>query len=111
MRAARIRQDERVLLEIEDSDLHAKDVLYHASYYKDFTCPRQLDLLLQKELESEVDVDSPQKRAFSKLVGIMEKRFQDDNNCVMSLGRLTGLFKELLQEEGVDAHNFRELFF
>ena len=107
VRAARIRQDERVLLEIEDSDLHAKDVLYHASCYKDFTCPRQLDLLLQKELESEVDVDSPQKRAFSKLVGIMEKRFQDDNNCVMSLGRLTGLFKELLQEEGVDADNFR----
>ena len=41
--AARIRQDQRVLLEAEHADLHAKDVQYHSSCYKKFTCPKQLN--------------------------------------------------------------------
>ena len=40
---ARIRQDQRVLLEAEHADLHAKDVQYHSSCYTKFTCPKQLN--------------------------------------------------------------------
>ena len=47
--AARVRRDERILLEVEQADLHAKDVIYHPSCYKDYTSQRALELLLKKE--------------------------------------------------------------
>ena len=53
LNAARVRNDERVLLEIDGADLHAKDVLYHPSCYKDYTSTRALELLAKKQVRQE----------------------------------------------------------
>ena len=46
--AARIRQDQRVLLEAEHADLHAKDVQYHSSCYKKIHVPQAAELACKK---------------------------------------------------------------
>ena len=51
--AAYVRQDEAVLLEVKHTDLHARDVMYHMSCYKNYTCPRHLGLLSQRQVAME----------------------------------------------------------
>jgi hypothetical protein len=109
LNAARIRQDERLLLKIENADLHAKDVLYHPSCYRDYTSPRQLDLLAKKELFREEDSSegSPQQRAFERLVKDVDEKLLGDTTSVMSLSELCTLYKAYLQKEGLVAENYR----
>ena len=49
LHAANVRDDKRVLLEIQEADVHAKDVVYHNSCYKECTSPRRLELLMKKQ--------------------------------------------------------------
>ena len=47
LNAAQVRCDERVLLEIDQQDLRAKDVLYYRSCYGTYINPRSLQLLVK----------------------------------------------------------------
>ena len=53
LNAAQIRRHDRILLEIDQQDLWAKDILYHVSCYKVFTSPRALHLIVEKEMEKD----------------------------------------------------------
>ena len=100
--AARIRHDERVLLEIRDADLHAKDILY--LYY---ASPRRLDLLVKKELRAEeVDATRPHQRAFLRLAGKIEENMQVDPSFVTSSSELLSEYKGFLHEEGVEETSY-----
>ena len=108
LNAAFARQDDGVLLEIMDADVHAKGIMYHTSCYKIYTCPRQLALLSNSENKVELEMeDTQQQRAFFKLAEIVEKKFRDDINTVMSFANLTNVFKNLLEKEGVDTETFK----
>ena len=76
LNAALTRKDDGVLLEILDTDLHAKGIVYHASCYKNYTSPRQLALFSVHTVELEVE-DDPQECAFCKLAKIVQEKFQD----------------------------------
>ena len=85
--AARSRSDVRVLLKIENSDLHAKDILYHSTCYRNYTSPRELELLLQKELDTE-DRRSPHQVAFEKLAEDVENAIKTQPSTGMSMSEL-----------------------
>lgn len=117
--AAYVRQDEAVLLEVKHTDLHAKDVMYHMSCYKNYTCPRHLGLLSQRQVAMEDQNDDqsvasqadpashPHNTAFQRLAQFMEMKFDADSNCVMNLTDLCQKFKELLGEEGVIVSSYK----
>ena len=71
--AAQVRQDERVLLEIDQQDLWAKDILYHASSYTNYVSQRALEQLLKKDVAEEDADDSAgtKQRAFAALAEYM----------------------------------------
>ena len=104
--AAYVRQDEAVLLEVKHTDLHAKDVMYQMSCYKNYTCPGHLGLLSQRQVATEDQNDDqsvasqadpashPHNTAFQRLAQFMEMKFDADSNCVMNLTDLSQKFKE-----------------
>ena len=67
--AADVRGDERILLEIRDQDLWAKDVLNHRSCYQSCTSPSTLKRLVEKELDEEAAEvsENARKKAFASL--------------------------------------------
>ena len=75
LNAARIWK-ECVLLEIEQADLHAKDVLYHTSCCKAYTSQRALELLLKKEEADEESFYRPHAKAFQTLVKLQYLRIR-----------------------------------
>ena len=51
--AAQIRGHHRIILETDQQDLWARDILYHISCYKNFTSPRALQLIIEKKVAEE----------------------------------------------------------
>ena len=51
--AARVRNDKRVLLDIDQQDLWAKDIMYHPSCYATYTSPRALKYRLRRDMAAE----------------------------------------------------------
>ena len=93
-------------MEIEQADLHAKDVLYPTSCYKAYTSQRALEVLLKKEEADEESVGSPHAKAFQKLVMELEATIFADPNCVRILSDLTQLYNSYLAEKGFGS-NYR----
>ena len=102
LHAANVRDDKRVLLEIQGTDVHAKDVVYHNSCYKDYTSPRRLELLIKKQLDAET-TDSPHKQAFERLAQDVEKDILGEILSVMCLSSICSTYKNYLDEIGVSA--------
>ena len=109
LNAARVRNDERVLLEIDGADLHAKDVLYHPSCYKDYTSTRALELLAKKQVREEGE-ESPQWRAFLRLARDVEETVLLDTSSVTNLSSLCTQYNAYLSEEGVEGEPRRVTF-
>ena len=110
LNAARIRNDERVLLEIEGADLHAKDVLYHASCYKKYTSTRTIGRLANKRVAEETDDSlSPQRRAFLRLVKDVEKTVLLNTSSVTNLSQLCAQYM-YLNDEGIESESCRGNF-
>ena len=102
-----------ILLEIENADLHAKDILYHPSCYKNYTSPRYLELLIKKEIEEEEEKErnangpSPHEQAFLRLAKEVEEKVLCDTSSVTSLSDLCSSYRAYLQEEGVEVEIYR----
>ena len=85
--AADVRGDERILLEIRDQDLWAKDVLYHRSCFQSYTSPSTLKRLVEKELDEEAAEvsENARKKAFASLCAfITESILHTENVTDMS---------------------------
>ena len=116
--AARIRQDKRVLLEIDQGDLHAKDILYHRSCYKQYTSRQNLKLVCERktrvgddcsspDTSSSPETSSPHERAFARLAWMIDDWIEKDTNCLMKLTSLCTKYVELLAEEGENVASYR----
>ena len=102
--AAQVRQDDRVLLEIMDQDLWAKDILYHASCYANYVSPRALQFKLKREVAAEDTSDSAhaRDRAFSSLVDLVTETIITCPMTVTNLKDLCSRYVEFLRREGVE---------
>ena len=106
LHASNDRNDKRVLLEIQGADVHANDVVYHNSCYKNYTSPRRLELLMKKQSDAET-TDSPHKHAFERLAQDVEKDIQGEISNVTSLSSLCSTYKNYLDEIGVSVDWYR----
>ena len=84
------------------ADVHAKDVVYHNSCYKDYTSLKRLELLMKKQLDAET-MDSPHKQAFERLAQDVEKDILREIPNVMSLSSLCSTYQNYLDEPGTSA--------
>ena len=104
MNAAQIRRHDRILLEIDQQDLWAKDILYHVSCYKVFTSPRALHLIVGKEIAEEDagdDLLEAKTRAFAKFMAYVEPNVIEQPKTVTNVADLCSKFVECLNDEGV----------
>ena len=91
--------------------MHTKDVLYHTSCYKQYTCPKELESLARKDVELENETGNnrtPHQQTFAKLActtGKIEKTLAEDLNKIMNMTELPSRYSHLLKEEGVDEGN------
>ena len=99
-----------------------KDVLYHYSCYKEYTCPRQLEFLSRKILgqeevrplhtadeDDEVLTGNRKKAydgAFAELADSIGKNIDKNPNCIMTLSSLWRKFSELLHSREVEAEQY-----
>ena len=100
--AADVRGDERILLEIRDQDLWAKDVLYHRSCYQSYTSPSTPKRLVEKELDEEAAEvsENARKKAFGSLCAFITESILNTENVT----DISQLFKyvKFLNDEGVE---------
>ena len=85
-----------MLLEIDQlTDLHAKEVMYHASFYRKYTSPKSLDSVA---IANEENAQSPSDHSTTepndsyqiwpgvkRLTSMIEEWITDDAYCIMSL--------------------------
>lgn len=106
--AAQVRQDERVLLEIDQQDLWAKDIQYHASCYASYVSQRALEQLLKKDVAEEDAEDSAgaKQRAFASFAMYVAEHVIN-SETVTNMIDLCCLFVEFLRKEGIDVSSYR----
>ena len=113
LNAAQIRGDERVLLEIDQQDLWAKDVLYHTSCYKRFTSPSSLRVIVESEVAKEdsaaeaCELRNAKARAFVKLTEYIDENIIKQPECVADMADLCSKYVQCLNDEGVTLVSYR----
>jgi hypothetical protein len=106
LKAAQIRGNEHVLLQISGQDTIAKEIRYHRSCYKDFTKADTLARLEEKNCESEDRRSQDYHDAF----GEIQQRVQREvigKNAVISISVLTSQFITELDNRGIHESNYR----
>ena len=100
--AADVRGGERILLEIRDQDLWAKDVLYHRSCYQSYTSPSTLKRLVEKEVDEEAAEvsENARKKAFVSLCAFITESILHTEN-VTDISQLCIKYVKFLNDEGV----------
>ena len=101
--------------------MHANNVLYHHSCYKEYTCSQQLELLSRKifaqeevrplhtDEDDEVLTGNRKKAydgAFTELADSIEKNIDKNPNCIMTLSSLWRKFSEQLHSREVEAEQY-----
>ena len=71
LNAAQIRGHHRIILATDQQDLWARDILYHISCYENFTSPRALQLIIEKEVAEE---DAESSESGAKIRAIRKNR-------------------------------------
>lgn len=100
LNAARIRQDEDVLLQIDGGgDLIAKDIVYHRSCSQAYISQRNINAVRRTELESETHTHY--EDAFSKLTYDLKNAIKTTPEVPYRLSSLCSQYEELLRNEGM----------
>ena len=110
LNAAQIRRHDRILLEIDQQDLWAKNIFYHVLCYKVFTSPRALHLIVEKEMAEEDagdDLREAKTRAFAKLTTYVEQNVMEQPETVTNMADLCSQFVECLNDEGVSLVSYK----
>ena len=94
---AQVRQDERILLKIDQQDLWAKDILYHAFCYVSFVSQQALEQLLKKDVAEEDADDSAgaKQQAFAAFAEYVVENVMN-SDTVTNMNDLCCRFVELL---------------
>ena len=112
-RAACIREDERVLLEVGhgQADLIAKEIRYHRSCYSVYTNQNSLDEILEKNMDAEGKglAGKAHEKAFSSLQQEVKSSLLDQVNAgtVASMLELCSRYVTLLRAEGLEIDSYR----
>ena len=106
---AEVDNAERILLEIQNQDLWAKDILYHRSCYLSYVSPRKLKQRLTKELASEDSAEYAEaaEKAFRSLVEHVKEKIIGCPETVIKMSALCATYVQFLQQQGVDVESYR----
>ena len=104
---AQVREDDRVLLEIDQQDLWAKDVLYHPSCYANYVSQRALQQKLKKDVSAEDAAGNAHSRAFSSLSQHIRETIIDCPETVTNTNDLSRRYVDFLRDEGMDVSCYR----
>ena len=107
--AARVWNDKRVLLDIDQQDLWAKDIMYHPSCYATYTSPRALKYRLRRDMAAEdngKDANATE-RAFDALAQHVSDTIVRRPDTVTNMSALCCTFVNYLQREGVEMDSYR----
>ena len=99
LRAARIRNDERVLLQIEGRDTIALEIKYHRSCYKEYVRHETLSRLEDQNCQKEDTSTTSYKKAFTSLADYVQNEIISEAK-VISMSQLLELFVSYLAENG-----------
>lgn len=106
LKAAQIRENDHVLLQITGQDTIAKEIKYHRSCYKDFTKADSLAKIEERNCEHEDNRTHAYNDAFQEI----RRRVQMEviwKNKIVSISDLTSQFMIELSKRGVDVSDYR----
>lgn len=105
LKAATIREDKSVLLQIEGQDTIALEIKYHRSCYKEYVRQENLAKIEEKSCQVEDSTDS-YRHAFQE-VGDYVQSEVITNAKVVGMTDLVKLFENALVERGVETTGYR----
>ena len=106
IKAAQIRNDTRLLLNINAQDTIAMEIKYHRSCYKDYVRQRELDRLEEQNCRDEDTGAEGYSKAFQKLkINVEEEIFINAKAVPMSA--LLDKYIKFLLDEGIVATTYR----
>ena len=103
--AARIRQDTRMMREIQDKDLIALEVKYHRSCCSNYVHKKTLDRLSQQDSE-DINVKDIYDAAFEKLAVYIEEHIVKGYD-VIRISELREMYVNFLAENDIDGRNYK----
>ena len=106
LRAAEIRGDNRVLLQIKGQDCIAHEIKYHRSCYKNYV---RLETLTKLEAQN-CTTEDKESRGFSKAFGKLCNYLQSEvtiKKRILNMTELVGKFVSHLNEEGLNISDYR----
>ena len=106
LKAAQIRDDRRLLLQIQGQDTIAIEIKYHKSCYKEYVRPGTLARLEEKNCEKEDLSNDSYSRAFTKVKEFVQDAVLKETRAV-TMSELLEKYVYHLSAEGVDAQNYR----
>ena len=106
IKAARIRNDSRMLLHIDGRDTIAMEIKYHRSCYKNYVHPKQLAKLEEQNCQEEDAGTEGYDRAFGKVKEFVEKEVIAAAKAI-PMSTLIEKYTSFLTEEGVDVVTYR----
>ena len=106
LKAARIRCDERVLLQIEGQDTIALEIKYHRSCYKDYVRQETLSKLEDQNCQNEDFTTTNYQRACEFLSDYVQSEIIPSAK-VISMSELQERFIKHLNESGVEVTSYR----
>lgn len=106
IKAARIRNDSRMLLHIDGRDTIAMEIKYHRSCYKNYVNPKQLAKLEEQNCQEEDDETEGYNRAFDKIKDFVEKEVFTAAKAI-PISVIAEKYTSFLAEEGVDVVTYR----
>ena len=106
IKAARIRNDSRMLLHIDGRDTIAMEIKYHRSCYKNYVHPKQLAKLEEQNCQEEDAGTEGYDRAFGKVKEFVEKEVIAAAKAI-PMSTLIEKYTSSLTGEGVDVVTYR----
>ena len=105
IKAARIRNDSRMLLHIDGRDTIAMEITYHRSCYKNYVNPKQLAKLEEQNCQDD-DETAGYNRAFDKIRDFVEREVFTATKAI-PISVLAEKYTSFLAEEGADVVTYR----
>ena len=106
IKAARFRNDSRMLLHIDGRDTIALEIKYHRSCYKNYVHPKQLAKLEEQNCQEEDAGTGGYDSAFGKVKEFVEKEVIAAAEAI-PMSTLIEKYTSFLTEEGVNVVTYR----
>ena len=106
LKAARTRNDSRLLLHIDGRDTIAMEVKYHRSCYKSYVHPKQLSKLEEQNCKEEDDRTESYNKAFSNVKSVVEEEIFTTGKAI-PMTILTDKYISSLLQEGMEVTTYR----